>query len=102
MRKILMSASALALVMAMSAPALAGAQANNGINCIDEGAPGQGAKALFEAGEGTQTKPGIGNLAKSFPEGTDFQQPPLLMNFFCVIQNGKGQGPGHEPPPPAD
>ena len=106
MRKILMSASALALVMAMSAPALAGTQANNGINCAPlGGAPGLGANFLSAESQGGDNphQPGIGNLSKSFGgSGVVFQSRPFLLKTFCVVQNGNGKGPGGVEPPPAD
>lgn len=78
----------IALVLGFATPAMAD---NEGINCIDEGAPGQGAKVLSDAPEATWRR-GIGNLGKAF---TPVVEPPVLMNTFCEIQNGNGQGPGH-------
>ena len=95
--KPLISTLTVTLALGFATPLMAAS--DQGIDCIGEGAPGQGAKALSELSQGGDNpfRPGIGNLAKSFNDGNDFQQPPLLMNSFCEIGNGKGKGPGHEP-----
>lgn len=96
---IIVAGSMAGSMFGIASPAFAAGE--NGINCgipDTNGAPGTGANALSEdsQGGGNPFQPGIGNLAKSFNEGNDFQQPPLLLNFFCTT--GNGQKPGHAPP----
>ena len=75
--------------------------ADEGIFCDSQqgqmGKPGPLANELSEnsQGGGNPFGPGIGNLAASFNPGNPLLQPPVLLNSFCVIQNGEGQGPGH-------
>jgi len=95
--KLLISAAVVGCALGLSSPIMAAS--DKGIDCAPNGgSPGTGANQLSEVSQESDNpfRPGIGNLARSFgPAENPFQDPAVLMNSFCVIQNGKGKGPGH-------